>query len=122
MRMLEGRVAVITGATSGIGARTAELFVAEGARVVLAGRRVERGERLAAAPGGAASFVRTDVRVEAEVAAMVAHAVDRFGRGPGLRVRGAARGVPAGRASGRSSSGCETALRPRAGHRCAGGS
>lgn len=80
MQMLEGRVAVITGATSGIGARTAELFVTEGAHVVIAGRREDRGRRLAAALGEAASFVRTDVRVEAEVGAMVTHAVERFGR------------------------------------------
>ena len=80
MLSLEGKVAVITGGTSGIGARTAEVFVAEGAQVVIAGRRKERGERLAQKLGDAASFIRTDVSVEAEVKAMVDHAVDRFGR------------------------------------------
>jgi NAD(P)-dependent dehydrogenase (short-subunit alcohol dehydrogenase family) len=80
MGALDGKVAVITGSTSGIGARTAALFVTQGARVVLAGRREDRGRRLALALGEAASFVRTDVTVEAEVAAMIAHATSRFGR------------------------------------------
>src|SRR5438552_18505745 len=80
MLPLEGKVAVITGGPSGIGARTAEVFVAEGAKVVIAGRRKERGERLAQKLGDTASFIRTDVSVEADVKAMVDHAVDRFGR------------------------------------------
>jgi NAD(P)-dependent dehydrogenase (short-subunit alcohol dehydrogenase family) len=80
MGALEGKVAVITGSTSGIGARTAEVFVAEGARVVIAGRREERGRQLARALGEAASFIRTDVSNEADVEAMIAHAVKTFGR------------------------------------------
>ena len=80
MGALDGKVAVITGATSGIGARTAELFVNEGARVVIAGRRRARGEELAAKLGSAASFIRTDVTIECDIAAMIKHAVDRFGR------------------------------------------
>jgi NAD(P)-dependent dehydrogenase (short-subunit alcohol dehydrogenase family) len=77
---LEGKVAVITGSTSGIGARTAELFVAEGARVVIAGRREEKGKRFAHTLGDAASFIRTDVSGESDVEAMIAHAVTSFGR------------------------------------------
>ena len=80
MLPLEGKVAVITGGTSGIGARTAEVFVAEGAKVVIAGRRQERGEKLARKLGDAASFLRTDVSVEADVKGMIDHAVERFGR------------------------------------------
>jgi NAD(P)-dependent dehydrogenase (short-subunit alcohol dehydrogenase family) len=80
MMSLEGRVAVVTGATSGIGARIAEVFVAEGARVVIAGRRRGRGEELARTLGNAASFICTDVSIETDVKAMIDHAVDRFGR------------------------------------------
>jgi len=80
MLPLEGKVAVITGGTSGIGARTAQVFVANGAKVVIAGRRQERGEKLAQKLGDAASFKRTDVSIEADVKTMIDHAVDRFGR------------------------------------------
>lgn len=80
MSVLKGKVAVITGGTSGIGERTAEIFVAEGAKVVIAGRRKDRGERIAQRLGSAASFLQTDVSVEADVKAMIDHAVEHFGR------------------------------------------
>ena len=80
MLPLEGKVAVITGGASGIGACTAEVFVANGAKVVIAGRRQDRAEKLVGKLGDAASFIRTDVSVEADVKAMIDHAVDRFGR------------------------------------------
>ena len=80
MLPLEGKVAVVTGGTSGIGACTAEVFVANGAKVVIAGRRQDRGEKLAQKLGDGASFIRTDVSVEPDVKAMIGHAVDRFGR------------------------------------------
>jgi NADP-dependent 3-hydroxy acid dehydrogenase YdfG len=50
MGQLEGKVAIITGATSGIGARTGEIFVQEGAKVVLTGRREAEGKAVAATP------------------------------------------------------------------------
>ena len=80
MARLDGKVAVITGATSGIGWRTAEIFVAEGARVVIAGRRVPEGEALAAKLGAPCVFRQTDVTVEEQMAALIALAVDRFGK------------------------------------------
>ncbi|WP_329457795.1 SDR family NAD(P)-dependent oxidoreductase [Streptomyces sp. NBC_01497] len=80
MGTLDGKVSVITGATSGIGARAAEVFAAEGARVVIGGRRTDEGEALARAIGPAAVFHRTDVCVEGEVAALVNRAVETFGR------------------------------------------
>src|SRR5262245_38390391 len=78
--MLRDKVAIVTGATSGIGARMAALFVAEGARVAIAGRRRDNGERLAETLGPAACFIRTDVTVEAEVRAMIGRALEKFGR------------------------------------------
>jgi NAD(P)-dependent dehydrogenase (short-subunit alcohol dehydrogenase family) len=80
MGQLDGKVAIVTGATSGIGERIAEVFVAQGARVVAAGRREAEGGRLAARCGAAMSFIRTDVTDEADVKAMIDHAVTKFGR------------------------------------------
>jgi len=78
MFALANKVAVITGATSGIGARTAEVFAAEGAKVIIAGRRRDVGEALATSLG--AMFTRTDVTVEADVEALISETVERFGR------------------------------------------
>ena len=80
MNEIEGRAALITGASSGIGAATARLFVAEGARVVIADVRDEDGERLAREIGEAACYVHTDVTNEADVKGAVEATVERFGR------------------------------------------
>ena len=80
MGRLEGKVAVITGATSGIGWRTAEIFVAEGAKVVAAGRRAAEGEALAKKLGANCQFKQTDVTDETQMKTLISHAVEKFGR------------------------------------------
>lgn len=77
---LAGKVAVITGAASGIGAGTARRFVAEGASVVVADLQADAGEALVAELGEATRFAPTDVTVEADVAAAVDLAVATWGR------------------------------------------
>lgn len=77
---LRGRVAVITGSTSGIGEATARLFAAEGARVVVAGRDERRGEAVARDLGDRGVFHRADVTREADIADLIRFTADRFGR------------------------------------------
>jgi NAD(P)-dependent dehydrogenase (short-subunit alcohol dehydrogenase family) len=77
---LEGKVAIITGATSGIGEATARVFAAEGARLLIAGRTAEKGEALARELGDRVTFQRADVLKEADIAALVETAVKRYGR------------------------------------------
>jgi NAD(P)-dependent dehydrogenase (short-subunit alcohol dehydrogenase family) len=77
---LEGKVAIITGATSGIGEATARRFAAEGARLVIAGRTVDKGEALARELGEGVLFRRADVLREADIAALVDAALERFAR------------------------------------------
>ena len=80
MGRLDGKVAVITGATSGIGLRTAEIFANEGAKVVIAGRRRDEGEALANRIGANCLFKQTDVTEEDQMKALIDLAVERFGR------------------------------------------
>lgn len=76
---LAGKVAIVTGGASGIGRATVELFVAEGAKVVIADVDATRGEELAASLGEAAVFRKTDVSKRDEVQALVDLAISRFG-------------------------------------------
>jgi len=80
MGMLDDKVAIITGGTSGIGARTAELFVEEGALVVFTGRRKPEGEALQKKLGKAARFEQADATLEADWVRVLDQTLKTFGR------------------------------------------
>jgi A-factor type gamma-butyrolactone 1'-reductase (1S-forming) len=80
---LHGKVALVTGGSSGLGEATALKFAREGAKVVIAARRVEQSEgvvRKIAAAGGDAHFVQADISRAADAEAMVRETVRKFGR------------------------------------------
>jgi NAD(P)-dependent dehydrogenase (short-subunit alcohol dehydrogenase family) len=80
---LEGKVAVVTGAASGIGRAAAVAFAREGAAVVIVDKDREQGEEVAREiqeQGGAALYVHTDITQETEVQAMVEHVTGHWGR------------------------------------------
>ncbi len=83
IRKLKGTIAIITGATSGIGRETAREFSKAGSKVVLAGRRAERLRELVSeleVSGAEALAVQTDVADQAQVEKLIEAAVERFGR------------------------------------------
>lgn len=83
MQILENKVALVTGGTSGIGKATALAFGRAGAKVVLSGRREQEGEETAnliRRSGGESLFVRSDVSNEAEVKALIQKTVEQYGR------------------------------------------
>jgi len=77
---IKGKVVVITGASSGIGAATAKLLAAKGAKVVLGARREERLQALSQAIGDNAVYQVTDVTDRQQVRALIDLAVSKFGR------------------------------------------
>lgn len=83
MSSFEGKVALVTGGTTGIGRSTAVAFAKAGAKIVVSGRRVEEGNETVnqiKAAGGEGRFVRADVAKEADVKALVEQTVGAFGR------------------------------------------
>lgn len=79
MSGVDGKVVLVTGAASGIGAATAQLFAERGCHVVIADLQEEAGKTIAGVIGERALFVRTDVGEESDVEAAVDFAVDSFG-------------------------------------------
>jgi NAD(P)-dependent dehydrogenase (short-subunit alcohol dehydrogenase family) len=78
--LLEGKVAIITGATSGIGESAAALFAVHGAIVVIAGRNQERGGRIAQRLGEQVFYRPADITVEADLQSLATWTHERFGR------------------------------------------
>src|SRR5262249_29120951 len=79
MDRLKDKVAVITGAASGIGLGTTELFVAEGAKVIAADIQEDKGKALERRFNGQVKFVRCDVMLESDIKAAIDAAVATYG-------------------------------------------
>jgi NAD(P)-dependent dehydrogenase (short-subunit alcohol dehydrogenase family) len=77
---LDGKITIITGGTSGIGEATAEVFAAEGATVIIAGRSEAQGNAIAARLGGSVSYQKCDVTREEDIQALIEETAKKFGR------------------------------------------
>lgn len=78
MGILDGKVAIVTGATSGIGEKIAEIFVEQGATVIATGRRETEGAILKQRLG--LTFIRSDVSKDADVGALFEEVLHQFGQ------------------------------------------
>lgn len=98
-RRMDGKVSIVTGGTSGLGAATAACFAAEGARVIVTGRNATRGEAVVEsirATGGDASFVQCDLGDEHAIEALIATTLERYGRLDNVIANGAATATSSG--------------------------
>lgn len=77
---LQGKVALITGGTSGIGEATAEVFARQGAQVIITGRSTDKGEAIAERLGDGVSYFNADVSKEADIKATIDHVIDAHGK------------------------------------------
>lgn len=80
MGKLDGKVAVVTGGTSGIGLKTVEVFRNEGAKVVFSGRREAEGNEIQDQLGEGVIFCKSDVSVEADMERLIGMTVNHFGK------------------------------------------
>lgn len=83
MGLVENKVIIVTGATSGIGKATALEIAQQGGIPIIAGRREDRGKEVVSEiekMGGKAFFIQTDVTVEADIERLVSQTVERYGR------------------------------------------
>ncbi|MEC7827081.1 MAG: glucose 1-dehydrogenase [Actinomycetota bacterium] len=80
MNRLDGKVAVITGAASGMGAATARLFASEGARVLVTDMDDEKGQNIAEELGDNGDFFHVDVSREEDIASAIVHSTSTWGR------------------------------------------
>jgi len=79
MKQLEGKIAIVTGGAQGFGEGIVRLYVAEGARVVVADLDVRRGQALAAELGANVHFVRCDVSKRPDIDALIKACLDNYG-------------------------------------------
>ena len=76
---LKGKVALITGGTSGIGEDTARLFSQEGAQVVIVGRSEEKGKKIGLKLGKNVVYKKADIPIEKEISDSVDFTINTFG-------------------------------------------